>query len=222
MTKPALPPATTSIEVVEIEIDALDGMEWEQGQRTPQASDANLAALVKKSANQPEPAVPHVPRRTPLKARARVTGSEPPQPVRPPDPPLPTGPRAARPVSSGEHGARVTQLGPPVAPVPVPHIPRLVAPDLDRPISPPPLIVERAGSPPLEHTGTDFDVSTRNNTLQRGATPAVPSGPPRTLNDILRAPARVVSAESVARVAESGEAAGIVLASTRLPLKPLG
>ncbi len=52
MTKPAVPPPARH-EVVEIE--AMDVAEWESGQRTPQAADANLAELVRKTAAQPEP-----------------------------------------------------------------------------------------------------------------------------------------------------------------------
>ena len=36
-----------------VEMDAMDVHEWDAGQRTPQASDANLAALVKQSASAP-------------------------------------------------------------------------------------------------------------------------------------------------------------------------
>ena len=50
MSKPAKPPHDGVVEM-----DAMDVHEWEQGQRTPQASDANLAALVKQSANSSGP-----------------------------------------------------------------------------------------------------------------------------------------------------------------------
>ena len=40
-----------------VEMDAMDVREWEAGQRTPQASDANLAALVKQSAHASGPVV---------------------------------------------------------------------------------------------------------------------------------------------------------------------
>jgi hypothetical protein len=51
MTKPAIPsPVRNDV----IEMDAMDVAEWESGQRTPQAPDANLAELVRKTATSPE------------------------------------------------------------------------------------------------------------------------------------------------------------------------
>ena len=49
MTKPSQPPAANVVE-----IDAMDVTEWEAGQSTPQASDANLAELVRRSAKSAE------------------------------------------------------------------------------------------------------------------------------------------------------------------------
>lgn len=49
MTKPTERPPTADHVV---EMDAMDVHEWEHGQNTPQASDANLAALVKQSAKR--------------------------------------------------------------------------------------------------------------------------------------------------------------------------
>ena len=51
MTKPAIPsPVRNDV----VEIDAMDVAEWESGQSTPQASDVNLAELVRKTATSPE------------------------------------------------------------------------------------------------------------------------------------------------------------------------
>ena len=52
MTKPATLSSVRN-DVVEVEIDAMDVAEWESGQSTPQASDANLAELVRKTATSP-------------------------------------------------------------------------------------------------------------------------------------------------------------------------
>ena len=49
MTKPSQPPQANVVE-----IDAMDVTEWEAGQSTPQASDANLAELVRRSAKSAE------------------------------------------------------------------------------------------------------------------------------------------------------------------------
>jgi len=54
MMKPAAG-KTPAAGVGVVEMDAIDGTEWERGQRTPLESDANLAALVKKSAKEVEP-----------------------------------------------------------------------------------------------------------------------------------------------------------------------
>lgn len=93
MTKPGGPPATGGGDV--LEIDAMDLAEWEQDQRTPQASVANLAALVEQSARPAEPVEVAAPRKTPLVARARAAGPVVPRPPRAID--TPAGPaRVAR------------------------------------------------------------------------------------------------------------------------------
>jgi tetratricopeptide repeat protein len=98
MTKPAAPPSARH-DVVEIE--AMDVAEWESGQRTPQAPDANLAELVRKTASQPEP-----PTRVQTVARERArTQLGAPVVTRPPnrartEPPGPP-PKSARPRTPG-------------------------------------------------------------------------------------------------------------------------
>jgi hypothetical protein len=75
MTKPSRPRANSSPVV---EIDAMDVLEWQHGQRTPQASDANLAALVRQSAKHESAPIEVEPaRKAPLVARARVTDAPP-------------------------------------------------------------------------------------------------------------------------------------------------
>jgi len=102
MTKPALPPPAAGdelveVEVVEVEIDAMDVREWEQDQRTPQASDANLAALVRESKKSLEPVAEAPPRKMPLVPRGRVTGLVSPQPPRTSETPPASGVPAKRP-----------------------------------------------------------------------------------------------------------------------------
>jgi hypothetical protein len=93
MTKPAIPAARNEV----VEIEAMDVAEWESGQRTPQAPDANLAELVRKTAAPPAPparvqtvarerprtqlGAPAIPR-TPSRARTEPPGP-PPKPARP-------------------------------------------------------------------------------------------------------------------------------------------
>jgi hypothetical protein len=57
-----------------VEIDAMDVAEWEHGQRTPQASDANIAALLEKTAKPAERAGDG-PSTAATVARPRLTGS---------------------------------------------------------------------------------------------------------------------------------------------------
>lgn len=106
MTKPAtLSPVRNDV----VEIDAMDVAEWESGQSTPQASDANLAELVRKTATSPEsptrvqivarqhtstqigaPVIPRPPSRArtappgpaPKPTRPRTSGGPPPAPAR--------------------------------------------------------------------------------------------------------------------------------------------
>ena len=106
MTKPGGPPPSETGEV--LEIDAMDLAEWEQDQRTPQASVANLAALVKQSEKPPEQIAPPGPRKTAVVARARVTGPVSPRPPRASDLALARPARRAR-------ADKVT----PVVPVPI-------------------------------------------------------------------------------------------------------
>jgi len=123
MIKPA-PPSRANSQVLELEIDAMDVMEWQHGQRTPQASDANLAALVKQSAKSHEsaPVAAEAARTLPLVARARVTEAPPPGPARvteaPPPGPARTieapQPRASELIApSREPGTRRILPGPP-------------------------------------------------------------------------------------------------------------
>jgi len=100
MTKPAVPPPAADdelVEVVEVEMDAMDVREWEQDQRTPQASDANLAALVRESKKSVEPVAEDAPRKMPLVPRGRVTGLVSPQPPRTSETPPASGVPAGRP-----------------------------------------------------------------------------------------------------------------------------
>jgi hypothetical protein len=119
MTKPATPPRN---QVVEIE--AMDVAEWESGQRTPQAPDANLAELVRKTAPALEP-----PARVQTVARDRTRIQLGAPVIRPPnrartEPPGPP-PKPARARTSGggpaAPSARATRVpdipaGPPAEP----------------------------------------------------------------------------------------------------------
>jgi len=105
MSKPAVPPARSEV----VEIEAMDVAEWESGQRTPQAPDANLAELVRKTAAVPEP-----PTRVQTVARERAgaqlgapTIPRPPSRARtePPGPP----PKPARPKTAGAPPAAVAR-----------------------------------------------------------------------------------------------------------------
>lgn len=122
MTKPAAPPPAAADEVVEI--DAMDEWEWEQGQRTPQASDANLAALVRETAKPIAPIAESPPRKTPLVPRGRVTGLVSPQPPRPVETPVTSGAPAETPAPPIEQvtsfaptPAMGTPIGKPAVPV---------------------------------------------------------------------------------------------------------
>jgi tetratricopeptide repeat protein len=109
MTKPAPPPpARADVVELELEIEAMDVAEWESGQRTPQAADANLAELVRKTATQPAPPtrVQTVARE---RARAQIGAPAIPRPpsrarTEPPGPPPKSTrartPRAGTPVAS--------------------------------------------------------------------------------------------------------------------------
>ena len=116
MTKLAAPPPAAADEVVEI--DAMDEWEWEQGQRTPQASDANLAALVRETAKPIAPIVESPPRKTPLVPRGRVTGLVSPQPPRPVETPVTSGAPAetpAPPIEQVTSFAPTPAMGTPIA-----------------------------------------------------------------------------------------------------------
>ncbi|HEU4732039.1 MAG TPA: hypothetical protein VFT22_29285, partial [Kofleriaceae bacterium] len=127
MSKPAPPAAAGEV----VEIDAIDVQEWEQHQRTPQASDANLAALVRESAIRPEPALAEAPR-----ARARVTAAGAPRPAR-----RDTAPIAQRAPRSSPSSRRVERSERDEPPRQADRI-ELVAPGR----------LARAGSPTLERT----------------------------------------------------------------------
>ena len=163
MTKPAVPPSASTGEVVEI--DAMDGMEWEQGQRTPQASDANLAALVKKTAAAPEPVAAERPRNAPHKARASVAapahrGDPAADGVTDPGRRASVTPRKAPARAAGGSAERTARSTPPRDhPRQVTQIGHLgdgglmapaVSPRPGRPLTPAPAGVARAGSPPVE------------------------------------------------------------------------
>ncbi|HEX3764614.1 MAG TPA: hypothetical protein VHW23_38230 [Kofleriaceae bacterium] len=141
MTKRGVPtPARGQV----VEIDAMDVAEWESGQRTPQASDANLAELVRKSAATPPAAtpVPAAHAQTVPRERARTQMGTPaiPRPpsrarTEPPGPPpkpatdgkkLPRAQTAGGPAASSGR-ARVPDI--PAAPAaPSPEPPRLPTP----------------------------------------------------------------------------------------------
>ncbi|HEY0193681.1 MAG TPA: hypothetical protein VGC42_21340 [Kofleriaceae bacterium] len=182
MTKPT-PPRLAMNEIVEI--DALDVMEWQHGQRTPQASDANLAALVKQSARVHEsapiavasPRTPSlVPRARPSEARpamrAMGTGAGTPEPrpgTVPPAragtaPPARTGTRAESPFPVIGTPPPPSDAGQPL-PMAVAGYPIYRGSDGDRPVIPPP------------PTTAQSPVATPAPTAQTAA-PVAPSGLP--------------------------------------------
>ncbi|HMG55879.1 MAG TPA: tetratricopeptide repeat protein [Kofleriaceae bacterium] len=110
MTKRAAPPPGHG-ESVEVEIDAMDLAEWESGQSTPQASDANLAELVRRSAPPPDAAAAGV-ARTVSRERARTQVGVP--VVRPPSQgPRTTPPGPAPKPTRAKSAAAVPPLGTP-------------------------------------------------------------------------------------------------------------
>lgn len=150
MTKPAVPPPARH-EVVEIE--AMDVAEWESGQSTPQAPDANLAELVRKTAIQPEPPtrVQTVARERPSTQIGAPAIPRPPSRARtePPGPP----PRPARPPTSGggvPPAARATR---------VPDIPAA------------PKVEPRRSPAPMTSRGIDFSLPTT------ATSPGMPAAP---------------------------------------------
>jgi hypothetical protein len=137
MTKPAVPPPVRD-DVVEI--DAMDVAEWESGQRTPQASDANLAELVRKTAAPPEPAA-HAPIVARERSRTQIAPSVVPRPH-----------SRARTASPGPVRApaqpRTTDGGPPAPPARTTRMP-------DPPAGP---VVEPRPSPAPASSGIDFSL----------------------------------------------------------------
>jgi hypothetical protein len=97
MTKTATPPSGSSHHSAPhvVEIDAMDVAEWESGQRTPLASDPNLAELVRRTAELPAQAVVDDEPSSALRARKKTATLVPARrpPVRssaPPPVPRPT------------------------------------------------------------------------------------------------------------------------------------
>ena len=113
MTKPVVPTPPAGNNVVEM--DAIDVKEWEHGQRTPQASDANLAALVKQSGESAAESAAHrvAPPAAPATAPSSLaSGSS----ARPALPPLPEPVRRGGPAMGPLPGGRATTSPP--APLP--------------------------------------------------------------------------------------------------------
>jgi hypothetical protein len=156
MTKPAIPPPVRN-DV--LEIDAMDVAEWESGQSTPQASDANLAELVRKTATSPES-----PTRVLTVARQHAsapTGA--PVIPRPPSrartaPPGPA-PKPTRPRTSG---------GPPPASARATHVPGIPAGPGTEP---------RRSVTPVTNSGIDFSLPI---TATSPGMPAAPASKPRS------------------------------------------
>lgn len=206
MTKPTTPtrpeglPPAAGGDVVEM--DAMDVREWEQGQCTPQASDANLAALVRESTKAQEPVAPARPRTSSIVARAGGTGSVSTRPPRAGDTPATSGVPAKRPISRAEkvapaaprpttsaftarpavpHEATVGTRPAPVKPGPALRSPPEpdAAPRSSRPLSPIRVGVARAGSSLDEARPSNL----ADQVAQSGAQPALddadrtPTGP---------------------------------------------
>lgn len=106
-----------------LEIEAIDIEEWEAGQRTPEANDAKLEALVRQTATMPavdRPGAPEPPRRTATIARA--------VPKIPPATPAPVEvkreltPAPKKPAASSSatpaHGASTVMRATPAKPIP--------------------------------------------------------------------------------------------------------
>ena len=155
MTKPT-PPRANSSPVVEI--DAMDVMEWQHGQRTPQASDANLAALVKQSAKGESAPIAVEPARkpAPIVPRVRTRATEGPGLGVPAGGVLVTGVPAVPPVKprSGEPPRRPSDLTgkPPAFPaIATPVPPRMAAASASPPSRPSPR--PRAGDVPMSVSG---------------------------------------------------------------------
>jgi hypothetical protein len=155
MTKPHGPPASDVV----VEIDAMDVVEWEQGQRTPQASDANLAALVQRAVQLPDTspvAMPRSVRSTAVVARAPTAvpvppGVDRPGPARPGparDGARPLGPGSLARSSSPGPTATSAQSTPTMMGVPLP----LPAPAETSRTSRPQWVDERPADHRLDHT----------------------------------------------------------------------
>ena len=115
MTKSVVPTPAAGNSVVEM--DAIDVKEWEHGQRTPQASDANLAALVKQSgesgaesAAHRSPAIPAISASPGPASAPLASGSS----ARPALPPVPDPGRRGGPAMGPLPGDRAG-TAPPVA-----------------------------------------------------------------------------------------------------------
>lgn len=119
MTKPAVPPPARS-DVIEVEIDAMDLAEWENGQSTPQASDANLAELVRRTAATPEVGVrlAATRERTRTQIGAATTSRTPSQGARTAPPGPAPKPSRARAAAEGSASPRPADAAAPAAPLP--------------------------------------------------------------------------------------------------------
>jgi len=194
MTKPAPPSARSGEQVVEI--DAMDVHEWEHGQRTPQASDANLAALVEQSAKPHESAPVDGSRTRSIATRPRVTGTAPPgasaSVARPPAS-APAVPALPRRISAPVLNPRAVDLSPrsataTPAPLPPPPVPELSIPrtgPTPRASSSPPVaaVPARAGSSPpfAEAIPSSIEVDVA---AEPAAAPAPVVAPPVAISDV--------------------------------------
>jgi len=105
MTKPAKPTPVPGV----VEIDAMDVHEWNAGQRTPQASDANLAALVRQSTHASSPSLEPVPPARPQFARTTPTSPR----INAPAAGAPSPPSAPSPRSTAPRPAAPSRTAPP-------------------------------------------------------------------------------------------------------------
>ena len=137
MTKPAVPPPARS-DAIEVEIDAMDLAEWESGQSTPQASDANLAELVRRTAATPEAGVrlAATRERTRTQLGAVPTVRAPSQRARTAPPGPAPKPNRGRTAAEGSASPRPAEAAAPAAPLPSvagPPPPKVVTPSASAP-----------------------------------------------------------------------------------------
>lgn len=192
------PPASDVV----VEMDAMDVAEWEHGQRTPQASDANLAALVKKSVNGPESAPIAVPRRSGTVTRAPSSPAIGPLPRPPTNPPFGTLPIPASASSASSPSSSSTGTAPRIrTEIPLKDLPPAKRSGARGAVSVPAAIPSLGG----RRAATEPTVANRP-VIQRadassddaGASSAIPSMRPQVVT-----PTRPMSAAGLAAVQDS-------------------